>query len=60
MRGPQNSCRTLPQPKNSPLGNPNLNDSPLRPQKIKNDPKTKSKSNVRIEGNIENEKCSTT
>ena len=50
MRGPQNSFRTLPQPKNSLLG----------PQKVKNDPKIKSKSNVRIEGNIENESCSTT
>ena len=27
---------------------------------VKNDPKIKSKSNVRIEGNIENESCSTT
>ena len=50
MSRPQNSCRTLPQPQNSPLG----------PQKVKNDPKIKSKSNVRIEGNIENESCSTT
>ena len=32
MRGPQNSCRTLPQPENSPLG----------PKKVKNDPKIKS------------------
>ena len=29
MRGPQNSCQTLPQPKNSPLG----------PQKVKMTPK---------------------
>ena len=50
MRGPQNSCRTLPQPKNSPLG----------PKKVKNDPKIKSKSKVRIERNIENESYSTT
>ena len=50
MRGPQNSCRTLPQPKNSPLG----------PQILKKDPKIKSKSKVRIEGTIENESCSTT
>ena len=50
MRGPQNSCRTLPQPKNSPLG----------PKKVKNDPKIKSKSKVRIEINIENESYSTT
>ena len=32
----------------------------LEPQKVKNDPKIKSKSNVRIERNIENESCSTT
>ena len=50
MSRSQNSFRTLPQPKNSLLG----------PQKVKNDPKIKSKSNVRIEGNIENESCSTT
>ena len=35
-------------------------NSQLGPQKVKNDPKIKSKSNVRIEGNIENESCSTT
>ena len=35
-------------------------NSPLGPEKIKNDSKIKSKSNVRIEGNIENESCSTT
>ena len=29
-------------------------------ENVKNDPKIKSKSNVRIEGNIENESCSTT
>ena len=39
---------------------PNPKNSPLGPQKVKNDPKIKSKSNVRIEGNIENESCSTT
>ena len=33
MRGPQNICRTLPQPKISPLG----------PQKVKNYPKIKQK-----------------
>ena len=60
MSRPQNSCQTLPQPKNSPLGNPKPKNSPLGPQKVKNDPKIKSKSNVRIEGNIENESCSTT
>ena len=46
----ENSCRNLPQPKNSPL----------EPQKVKNYPKIKSKLNVRIEGNIENESYSTT
>ena len=34
-------------PKNSPLG----------PQNVKNDPKIKSKSKVRIEGTIENKSC---
>ena len=34
--------------------------SSLGPQKVKNDNKIKSKSNVRIEGNIENESCLTT
>ena len=34
--------------------------SPLWPQKDKNDPKIKSNSNVRIQGIIENESCSTT
>ena len=38
------------QPQNSPLGQ----------KKVKNDLKIMSKSNVRIEGNIENESCSTT
>ena len=32
----------------------------LGPQKDKNDPKIKSNSNVRIQGIIENESCSTT
>ena len=40
----------FPNPKNNPLG----------PQKVKNDPKIKQKSNVRIERNKENESCSTT
>ena len=44
------SFEPYPDPKNSPLG----------PQKVKNEPKIKVKSNVRIEGNIENESCSTT
>ena len=34
--------------------------SPLGPQKDKNDPKIKPNSNVRIQGIIENESCSTT
>ena len=34
--------------------------SPLGPQKDKNDPKTKLNSNVRIQGIIEKESCSTT
>ena len=50
MRGPQDSCQNPPRPQNSPLG----------PKKVKNDPKIKSKSNVGIEGSIENESCSTT
>ena len=37
------------EPKNSPLG----------PKKVKKYPEIKSKSNVRIEGYIENESCST-
>ena len=32
-------------------------NSPLGHQKVKNDPKIKSKSNVRTEGNIENKSC---
>ena len=47
---PKSFFEPYPDPKNSPLG----------PQKVKNDPKIKSKSNVRMEGNIENESCSTT
>ena len=49
MSRPQNGSQTFPQPQNSPLG----------PQKVKNDHKLESKSNVRIGGNIENECCST-
>ena len=41
-----------------PFSNPN--HSPLGPQNVKNYPKIKSKLNVKIEGNIENESCSTT
>ena len=47
---PKKFLNPTPTPKNSPFG----------PQKVKNDPKIKVKSNVRIEGNIENESCSTT
>ena len=43
MSTPQNSCRTLPKLKKSPLG----------PQKVKNNLKIKSKEKVRIEGTIE-------
>ena len=39
---------------------PNPKNGSSGPQKVKNDPKIKSKSNVRIEGNIENEICSIT
>ena len=37
----------------------NSKNSPLGPQKVKNDPKIKSNSKVRIERNKENESCST-
>ena len=51
MRRPKSNFEPYPNPKNSQLG----------PQKkSKKDPKIKSKSNDRIEGNIENESCSTT
>ena len=50
MSRPQDSFQSLPNPKNRPLGL----------QKDKKDPKTKSKMNVRIEWNKENEGCSTT
>ena len=40
-----------------PYSNPK--SSPFGPQKVKNDPKIESKSNVRIERNSENESCST-
>ena len=45
MSESQNSFYNHIEPKNSPLG----------PQKDKNDPKIKSNSNVRIQGIIENE-----
>ena len=47
---PKTVFKPYTDPKNSPLG----------PQKVKNDPKIESKLNVWIEGNIENEGCSTT
>ena len=50
MSKPQNSFQTLPQPQKSPI----------RAQKVNNDPKIKSKSNVRIVRNKENESFSTT
>ena len=45
MRPTKNSFEPYPNPKNSPLG----------PQKVKNDPKIKSNSKVRIWRIIENE-----
>ena len=39
---------------------PNTQNSLFEPRKVKYCPKTNSKSNVRIEGNIKNESCSTT
>ena len=50
MSRPQNSFRTIPKPLKQPI----------RAQKVKHDPNIKSKSNARVEGNIENESCSTT
>ena len=50
MSRPQNSFWNLLQPQNNPLG----------PQKVKTDPTIKSKSNVKIERNKENESCSIT
>ena len=47
---PKTVFEPFPNPKNSPLG----------PQKVKNDPKIKSKWNIRIEKNKEDESCSTT
>ena len=46
----QNSVEPYPDPKNSPLG----------PQKVKNDHKIKSKLNVRFDRYKENKSCSTT
>ena len=42
MSGTETVVEPYSKPKNNPLG----------PQKVKNDPKIKSKSNVKIEGNI--------
>ena len=50
MSRPKNFLELYLDPKNCPLG----------PQKVKNYPKIKSKSKVRIEGTIENKSCSTT
>ena len=56
------SCSTTqmdPRTVFKPYPNPNPKNSPLGPHNVKNDRKIRSKSNVRIEGNIENESCST-
>ena len=45
---PKTVFEPYPKPKNSPLG----------PQKVKNKPKIKSKSNIKIVGDIENLCCS--
>ena len=50
LRRPQNSFEPHPDPKNRPLGS----------QKIKNNPKIKSESNVRIEGTKGNKSFSAT
>ena len=50
MGDPKTVFGPFPNPKNSPLGL----------QKVKNDPKSESKSNVSIERNKENKNCSTT
>ena len=47
---PKTVFKPYPNPKNRPWG----------PQKVKNDPQIRSKSNVRIEGNMKNESSSTT
>ena len=49
MSRPKNSFWKLPWPKNSPFGFP----------KSQSDPKIKTKSNVGIEGNLENKICCT-
>ena len=50
MSGPQNRFKPHIQPKNSPL----------EPQKVKKDPRIKTKYKVGIEEMIENENCLTT
>ena len=45
---PKTAFEPYPNPKNSPLG----------PQKAKNDPKIMSTTNVRIQGNVENKSYS--
>ena len=50
MSKPQNSFQTLLRPQKQPI----------RAQKIKNDPKIESNSNIRIEEIIKNENSSTT
>ena len=47
---PKTVFEPFPDPKMSQLG----------PQKVENDPKIESKSNVRVDRNIKNESCSTT
>jgi len=56
---PNNSCRQAQAIYSIPFLTKHKN-SPLEPKNVKNYPKIKSKSNVRTEGNIENESCSTT
>ena len=52
------SCSSIwGEPKTFFEPNPDPKNSPLGPQKLKNEPKIKSNSNVRIEGIIENESC---
>ena len=54
------SCLTTwVQPKTVFEPYPDFKNSPLGPQKVKNNHKIESKSNVRIERNKENESCST-
>ena len=57
MSRPKNSCKTLLRPPNRTIRS---QTKPLGQKKVNNNPKFKTKSNVRIEGNIENESSSTT